>query len=206
MPLRIAVSCCSYLFGEGIKRFIEECELDTDTVINCSDPKEINKTKPDLLITDFNTTCNMFNDISLKHNMRILILGTGCLPKIKNNLLKHFITQGVVGILSPMTNMSQFKKAIKSVTSGELWLERKRLSSIVPSMNSFSNNRMPKLTKREIEIVKMISNGHTNKEIKKILNTSEVSVKTHLSRIYKKTGVSDRLQLALFALNTDQIM
>jgi DNA-binding NarL/FixJ family response regulator len=205
MPLRIVINCCSNLFGEGIKRFIEEFELDIDTVINCSDPKEIIKAKPDLLITDFNTICNVFNDILLKRNVRILLLGTGCLPKIENNRLKRFISYGLVGILSPTINLSQLKKAIKSVISGELWFERKRLQGIAPRMNSFPNNKTSNLTKREIEIVKMICNGHSNKEIKKMLNTSEQSIKTHLSRIYKKTGVSDRLQLALFALNTEQI-
>lgn len=58
------------------------------------------------------------------------------------------------------------------------------------------------LTIREIEIVKMICNGYSNKEIMKLLSISEQSVKSHLSRIYKKTGVSDRLQLALYAINS----
>lgn len=201
MPLKINISCCSYLLAEGIKRLVEECELDIDTVINCSDPKEIIKAKPDLLITDFNTSCNIINKLPIKHNVRILLLGTGCLPKIANNRLKHFISCGLVGILSPTINLSQFKKAIKSVISGEHWFERKRLQGIVPSMNSFFTNKTSNLTEREIEIVKMICKGHSNKEIKKILNTSEQSIKTHLSRIYKKIGVSDRLQLALFAVN-----
>jgi DNA-binding NarL/FixJ family response regulator len=203
--LKIVVSCCSYLFGEGIKRFIEEYKLDIDTVINCSDPKEIIKAKPDLLITDFNTIRNILNYIPLNRNIRILLLGTGCLPKIEDNRLKRFISYGLVGILSPMINITQFKKAIKSVISGELWFDRKRLKGIAPRMNGFPPIRRFHLTKREIEIVKMICNGHSNKEIKKMLNTSEQSIKTHLSRIYKKIGVSDRLQLALFALNTDQI-
>jgi DNA-binding NarL/FixJ family response regulator len=201
MPLKIAISCCSYLLAEGIKRLVEECELDIDTVVNCSDPKEIIKAKPDLLITDFNTSYNIFNNFPFKHDVRILLLGTGCLPKIENNRLKHLISSGLVGILSPTINLSQFKKAINSVISGELWFERKKLQRIVPSINGFFNNKASNLTKREIEIVKMICKGHSNKEIKKILNTSEQSIKTHLSRIYKKIGVSDRLQLALFVVN-----
>jgi DNA-binding NarL/FixJ family response regulator len=206
MPLKIVISCCSHLFGEGIKQFIEEFDLDINTVINCSDPKEIIKAKPDLLITDFNTICNIYHDTSLEHNVRILLLGTGCLPRIENERLLDLIRNGLVGILSPMTNLSQLNKAIKSVISGELWLERKKLQNIVSAKNGVFSNKKPYLTERELEIVKMICNGYSNKEIKKILKISEQSVKSHLSRIYKKTGVSDRLQLALFSINTNQAM
>ena len=62
----------------------------------------------------------------------------------------------------------------------------------------------PHLTEREIEIVKLICEGLSNKEIKKSLKITDQSVRAPLSRIYKKTGVSDRLQLALLAVNTRQ--
>ncbi len=185
---------------------IEECRLNIDDVVNCSDSKKIIKSKPDLLITDFNTICSLSHDVSFDHNVRILLLGTGCLPRIENERLLDFIRSGIVGILSPMTNLSQFKKAIKSVISGELWLERKKLQGIVYTKNDAYGNNKPDLTVKELEIVKMICNGFSNKEIKKKLKISEQSVKSHLSRIYKKTGVSDRLQLALFVMNTNQAM
>jgi DNA-binding NarL/FixJ family response regulator len=206
MPLRIVINCCNCLFGEGIKRFIEEFELDIDTVINCPDPKNIIKAKPDLLITDFNTIRNTYHDTSFGHHVRILLLGTGCLPRIDNEPLLDLIRNGLVGILSPMTNLSQLKKAIKSVISGELWLERKKLENIVSAKNDVFSHKKPYLNERELEIVKMICNGHSNKEIKKTLKISEQSVKSHLSRIYKKARVSDRLQLALFFINTNQAM
>jgi DNA-binding NarL/FixJ family response regulator len=105
-----------------------------------------------------------------------------------------------------MTNLSQLKKAIKIVISGELWLERKKLENIVSAKNDVFSHKKPYLNETELEIVKMICNGHSNKEIKKTLKISEQSVKSHLSRIYKKARVSDRLQLALFFINTNQAM
>ena len=56
------------------------------------------------------------------------------------------------------------------------------------------------LTKREIEIVKVICKGYRNKEIMKSLSMTEQSVKKHLTSLYKKAGVTDRLQLALYAI------
>ncbi len=206
MSLKIAVHCCNYLFGEGIKLIIEDCGLDIDEVVNCSDHKEIVKARPDLLVADFNTICGLCHDTSFKHRVRFLLLGTGCLPRIENERLLDFIRDGLVGILSPMTDSPQLKKAIQNVISGELWLERKKLQSIISAKSGAFSNEKHDLTEKEREIVKLICNGFSNKEIMKKLEISEQSVKSRLSRIYRKTGVSDRLQLALFAMSTNQVM
>ncbi|MBT3881139.1 MAG: response regulator transcription factor [Candidatus Scalindua sp.] len=204
-PLRITISCCNHLFGEGLKKLLrEECNLRADSIITVStNPREITKEKNDLLITDFNTLAGIiFDDISEKHKVRILLLGTGCLPKIENECLISFISRGLAGILSPETDLPLLKKAIECILSGELWFENKQLLEIIPGIKGKSCSKGPSLTNREIEVVKLICNGSSNKEIKKTLNISEQAVKSHLSRIYKKTGVSDRLQLALYAINS----
>ncbi len=206
MSLRIAICCCNYLYGEGIKQLIEHNGLDIDTAINCSDPEEINEIKPDLVIADINTFPNIFFETPFGQDVRFLLLGTGCLPRIENERLLDLVSKGLVGILPPMTNYSQFKRAIKSVISGELWFERKKLQDLISNMNSIVAKKRPLLTGMETEIVKMICRGHSNKEIKKKLRVTEQSVKSHLNRIYKKTGVSDRLQLAIYVIGKKQVM
>ncbi len=111
-----------------------------------------------------------------------------------------FVSKGLVGILPYSADYSQLKKAIKSVTSGELWFERKKLQDLVSGMESEKAKKKNLLTKIETEIVKMICLGYSNKKIMKKLRVTEQSVKSHLNRIYKKTGVSDRLQLAVDAI------
>jgi DNA-binding CsgD family transcriptional regulator len=205
MPLKINIGCCNHLFGEGLKKLLlDECNLNTDSIITVStDPREIVKEENDLLITDFNTLAGIiFDDISNDHKVRILLLGTGCLPKIENECLVSFISRGLVGILSPDTDLPQLKKAIECVIAGELWFENKQLLEIIPGVNGKNCGKDTSLTDREIEVAKLVCNGLSNKEIRKDLNISEQAVKSHLSRIYKKTGVSDRLQLALYALNS----
>ncbi len=205
MSLRITIGCCNHLFGEGLKKLLlEECELGADCIITVStNPREIIKEDNDLLITDFNTLAGIiFDDIAEEHKVRILLLGTGCLPKIENECLISFISRGLAGILSPDTDLPLLKKAIECVLSGELWLENKQLLEIIPGIKGKSGSKGLSLTDREIEVVKLVCSGYSNKEIKKALKISEQAVKSHLSRIYKKTGVSDRLQLALYAINS----
>ncbi len=206
MSLKIAICCCNYLYGEGIKQLIEHDGLDIDTAINCTNPEEINEIKPDLVIADFGTFPRIFPDSSFEYDVRFLLLGTGCLPRIEDERLLDLVSKGLVGILPPMTNYSQFKKAIKSVISGELWFERRKLQNIVSNMNSIVAKKRPFLTRKETEIVKMICQGSSNKEIMKKLKVTEQSVKSHLNRIYKKTEVPNRLQLAIYAIRTKQVI
>jgi DNA-binding CsgD family transcriptional regulator len=206
MSLKIVICCCNYLYGEGIKQLIEHDGLGIDTAINCPNPEEINEIKPDLVIADINTFPNIFFDTPMEHDVRVLLLGTGCLPRIEKEYLLDYVSKGLVGILPPMTNYSQLKKAIKGVISGELWFERKKLQDLVSNINSIVTKKRPLLTKMETQIVKMICQGYSNKEIMKKLKVTEQSVKSHLNRIYKKTGVSDRLQLAIFAIRTKHVM
>ncbi len=206
MSFRIAICCCNYLYGEGIKQLIEQDGLDIDTAINCFDPEKIIEIKPDLIIADINTLPNIFSDTPFGHDVRFLILGTGCLPRFENEHLLDFVSKGLVGILPPTTNYSQFKKAIGSVISGELWFERRKLQDLVSNLNSIIAKKRTLLSEREIEIVRMVCRGYSNKEIMKKLKVTEQSVKSHLNRIYKKTGVSDRLQLAIFAIKTKNVM
>ncbi len=208
MELKIAICCCNCLFGEGIKSLVEkyksEYKRKITTVLNCFDPGKVISEKPDLLITDFNTLSDMFHEDFINDKLRVILLGTRCLPMIENARLATFISHGLVGILSSDTNELQFSKALNTIISGELWFERKRLQSAVPGNNSVINKNIPHLTEKEIEIVKLICEGLSNKEIKKSLKITEQAVRAHLSRIYKKTAVSDRLQLALLAMNTIQ--
>lgn len=200
MPLRITISCCNSLYGEGIKRLIEEDGREIVSIINISNPEEVIKKKPDILITDFHTLSTMSLNALLDHKVGILLLWSGCLPRLEDERLLGFISRGLIGILLPEeTTFPQLKRAIKSVASGELWFTRKKLKDIISCMKEVKVE-VQQLTKREIEIVKLICKGYRNKQITKSLDITDQAVKKHLNHIYKKTGVTDRLQLALYAI------
>ena len=99
-------------------------------------------------------------------------------------------------------------KAIRTVMSGEYWIGRESVSDIIQTLRDlayFIRTERRKdnfgLTPRELEIVRALSAGDTNKDIAKRFSISEQTVKHHLTNIFNKTGVSQRLELALFALS-----
>jgi DNA-binding NarL/FixJ family response regulator len=204
MAYKITVCCCHNIISEGVKGLLKGMKFGINVSIKCYGLKEIIKVKPDLVIADFNTLSRRFNDISLDHDIKILLLEAECLPMIENKFYLDFISKGLVGILSSDTNRSQLQKAIKSIISGELWFDRNKYRDIVAITNDISTRKTALLTRRELEIVKMICLGYSNKDIKKYLNITEQSVKSHLTRIFKKTGTTDRLQLAVLAIKTNQ--
>ncbi len=207
MPLRLAIGCNNYLFCEGLKRLLQdERDINIVGMFNggsgfLPDLKEILKLNPDVILADYSTDFNILlklpDDSLSKNKLKIILLGDRSLRYIADKQLKELVLKGVVGILPPSADSELLKKALQAVFSGELWLDRHTLMKVLSSMRQQENNTG--LAKREKEIVSHICQGYRNKEIARKLRISEQTVKSHCHRIYKKLGVSDRLQLALYS-------
>ena len=94
-------------------------------------------------------------------------------------------------------------KSIQSVMAGHYWIGHEQVSGTVTSLRKLeAARRLSKafgLTRREIEIVRAVVAGYTNKEIAARSSISENTVKSHLTHIFNKLGASNRVELALFA-------
>jgi DNA-binding NarL/FixJ family response regulator len=113
---------------------------------------------------------------------------------------------GARGILSK-SRISDLEPAIRSVLNGNYWVEGREVSEISSlladlsnSMGSASPTRSYGLTPREIEVIGLVTEGCSNKEVAFRLTITEDTVKRHLTNIFDKVGMSTRLELALFAL------
>lgn len=203
MSVKIAIGCYNYLFGEGVKRILdEEKGINVIGIFNESkDLIEIAKMTPDIVLLDFNIFRNLPEDFLIDPKIKILLVGDETLYSASDNRVVSLISKGVVGILPSGSDSYLLKKAIKAVNSGELWLDRKTMSSILSSESYFRKGEIS-LTETEKKIVSLICQGYRNKEIAQKLDISEQTVKSHCNRIFKKIGVSDRLQLALYIYKT----
>ncbi|GBD40121.1 Transcriptional regulatory protein LiaR [bacterium HR37] len=110
------------------------------------------------------------------------------------------ISLGVKGFILDTSNREQFIGALRAAYKGEIWLEFGLMTRIINRFIPFSRIRhgelVNRLTRREKEIVKLVVDGYTNKQISRELYISQNTVKTHLVNIFKKLGVTSRLQLA----------
>jgi DNA-binding NarL/FixJ family response regulator len=114
---------------------------------------------------------------------------------------------GVRGLCALDVSATSLLKAVDAVLVGELWIRR----ALVPRLleissrgqtdsTSGSTGRFAVLTPREAEITRLIAQGASNKHIARHLAITERTVKNHLTMIFRKTGVVDRLKLAILAV------
>ncbi len=88
-------------------------------------------------------------------------------------------------------------EAIHAVASGEVWMPPELQAEIASQWNASESKA---LTIRELEIVRSVAIGERNAEIARRLSISEATVKTHLTNVFHKLGIRDRVELTLYAL------
>ena len=117
----------------------------------------------------------------------------------------YFLENGAIGYANTYISSVLFNQALDVVLSGRVWIGHTLMNRLVRSLAGGKQSAEDPvvgwkdvvLTDRENEIAGLITQGHTNIDIAKILSISERTVKAHLSSIYKKTNTQGRLQLAL---------
>ena len=114
---------------------------------------------------------------------------------------------GVNGYVLKDSESAELKKAIFTVADGETYIQ----PSLIPALNAkmIETNKdaekIKNLTKRELDVLKLLAVGMFNKEVGKRLEISERTVKNHVSNIFKKLGVTDRTQAAVFAIRNNLV-
>lgn len=114
---------------------------------------------------------------------------------------------GARGILLKDSVAGDLTHALRAVLSGDYWIGGERVANLLKALQelqaqaaSVPERKTYGLTPRELEVVTCIVEGCSNRDIAKQFTISEETVKRHLSNVFDKTGVSTRLELALFAI------
>jgi DNA-binding NarL/FixJ family response regulator len=113
---------------------------------------------------------------------------------------------GARGILNK-NRISELEQAIRAVLGGMYWIEGREVanvSSLLAELSGTLSKETPTrsygLTQREIEVIGLVTEGCSNREVASRMSITEDTVKRHLTNIFDKVGMSTRLELALFAL------
>jgi two-component system, NarL family, nitrate/nitrite response regulator NarL len=110
---------------------------------------------------------------------------------------------GARGVVMKESATEMLMKAIRLVMSGQYWIGREGIGGLVDTLRAQDRDpgeRPFRLTVRELDIIRSVAAGLTNREIARRATISEETVKHHLTKIFAKVGVTNRLELALFAL------
>lgn len=206
MKIKILLADDHSMIREGIKQLLE---IDSQfTVIGQAGDgiecmKLLKKELPDVLLLDVNMPKMSGIEVLEKikqQNMDVKVL----MLTIHNEIeyLLRAVDIGCNGYVLKDSDIGLLKKAILSVYEGDTFIQ----PDLIPVLNmglisrEENNQTLEGLTKRELEVLKLITEGLFNKEIAYKLNISERTVKNHVSNIFKKINASDRTQAAVFAI------
>ena len=166
----------------------------------------IDKNKPGLII--INSSIGEISGIDIlkiirEHKMPIKILFIS--SEINVNVAIDALNYNVDGLILKNSSLSDFLSAINSILEDNQFIHPLILDAVNSYLAQTDNCKKTTLTKRETQILCMISAGYLNKEIGSELNISERTVKNHVSNLSKKIGVSDRTQAAVYAIKNNLV-
>jgi DNA-binding NarL/FixJ family response regulator len=177
---------------ESILRQIEGIELLPTSNSLVSLMEQIAQGAADVVLMDLTAeiTFAVLSDMKQAMNRTRIVLWVNA---ISTELAFQAMGLGVRGILRKTLPTQLQVKCLQKVQAGELWFEK-------ALTDGFLCARRVALTRREGQLVSLLSQGLKNKEIATALMISEGTVKVYLSRLFQKAGVKDRFELALFGL------
>jgi DNA-binding NarL/FixJ family response regulator len=117
---------------------------------------------------------------------------------LEDSIVVAAIRAGAIGYLLKDTEADELIRAIKAAASGQVQLSPKAAERLVREVRAPENPE--KLTTRETEVLRLLAEGKANKEIASSLYIGETTVKSHVSNILMKLGLTSRTQAALYAL------
>ncbi len=133
--------------------------------------------------------------------LRLIVIG----PEGNDELVLESIIAGARAYLDLTADIEVVRQAIEVVTSGSIWAPRRLLSKLIDRLlkvpDSSLTNSTPRLTAREKEVLELILQARSNREIARQLGIEERTVKAHVGRLMRKTGADNRIELSMRTLN-----
>jgi DNA-binding NarL/FixJ family response regulator len=207
-PVRVLLADDHAIFRTALRQVIEfepGFQVAGETAEGTEAVQLTRRLQPDVLLLDIDTPSHGALEALRELNgqtssCRTIILAA----HIENDQLVEALRAGARGVMMKTAPVDLLFKGIGAVLAGEYWVGRER----VPDLVRFFRSAAPEpegqpfgLTTRELQVVQGVVAGYTNKEIARRLSISQNTAKHHLSNIFDKVGVSNRLELALFARN-----
>lgn len=197
---------------EGLKQLIE-LEDDIKVISQAGDGnetlKKIKKYNPDVVLLDINMPNK--NGLQVLQEIKRDKINTKALVLTIHNEVEYLyraVEIGIQGYVLKDSESDVLINAIRLIYNGNNYIQPNMAALLFKRMNDKKTNAVSlisELTKREMDVLKLITEGLLNKEIADILNISEKTVKNHVSNIFKKIKVSDRTQAAVFAIKNNII-
>jgi len=214
--INIVISDDHALFREGLRKLLE-AEPGISIVGEAVDGEEtvklVGELKPHVLLLDLSlpklSGLEVLAELGkLEIKTRTIMLTAA----IEREQVIAALQLGVRGIVLKHSALQLLLKSIRCVNEGQYWVGQEGVSDLIhalrrmkPSHSTSTTGRNLGLSSREMEVIALIVAGYTNKDLARELGISENTAKHHLTNIFDKLGVSNRLELVLYAVDHELV-
>jgi len=209
-PIRILLVDDHTMVREGVRMLLEghaDLELVGEAWNRAGALDAIARERPDLVLLDLDLGAESGLDllrelIASDPQTRVLVFTGVRDPDVH----RRAMLLGALGVVPKEQAASVLLAAIRKVDAGEAWIDRSMVASLLQEARQARRHEDPEapkigqLTAREREIVGLVAHGNGTRPIAAQLGISEKTVRNHLVSIYSKLHVSDRLELAIYAV------
>ncbi len=180
---------------QAVLRDGQDCD-----VVLLSTPKRMSSEELNLVLVDAAATEHLMELLRTfqlaRPQMRLIVLG----PAVDLHEIGRVIDAGAKGYLNYQAGPDELQMAIAVVRDGSIWAPRKVMARLLEAARAKVNSDLGeeiRWTPRETEVLRLLMQGHSNREIGAGLGIEEVTVKAHLGRLMRKAGVLNRTALSM---------
>lgn len=194
---RISIADDHALFRDGLRsllRLDSDVEVVAETAAACDIEAMLERSACDILLLDLQMERNTLVDIrELALRVQVIVLTAEEDPTSAMDALRA----GARAVVFKRFAVDTLLDAIRAVGAGHVWMPPFLQAQI---LDEFRHDTREPLTRREREIVALVTQGLRNTEVARALFISEQTVKTHLNNVFHKLGIRDRVELTLYAM------
>jgi two-component system nitrate/nitrite response regulator NarL len=203
------------LIADGLKRGRHDIAVVAVSNTSAETIRELEKSQPDVALINAHLEDGRMRGYYVLNYLQLIspkTIAVMLIPDSQRDLVVDAFRGGARGVFCRLQSIKLLSKCIRTVHEGQIWADTRNLAFILEFLTQLKPLRlikpgggMTRLTPREAEVVHLLADGLSTREISQKLVLTEHTIRNYLSSIYDKLGVSTRVELALYAVAREDL-
>jgi two-component system nitrate/nitrite response regulator NarL len=205
----------AHLIAEGLSRGRHDISIVAVSNTSAEAIRQLKSNQPDVALINAHLYDGPLKGYHVLRHLQLICQRTAAImmiPGTERDLVIDAFRGGARGVFCRIQSIKLLSKCIRTVHGGQIWANNQNLDFILQFLTRLKPLRllkpgggMSRLTQREAEVVRLLTEGMSTREISHTLRVTEHTIRNYLSVIYEKLGVSSRVELALYAITREDL-